>query len=108
LISSWNLSSKSCSNFGRVSGQSMLLRVKDLNCVLQFWCIHDYPALSTLSGWVTKGYFSCVCFDKDPCSRRLKKKICCIGHHHFLPIDHPRIRKRANFDGTVENWEKPE
>jgi hypothetical protein len=37
LISSWNLSSKSCSNFGRVSGQSMLLRVKDLNCVLQFF-----------------------------------------------------------------------
>jgi hypothetical protein len=31
------LSSKSCNNFGRVSGQSMLLRVKNLNCVLWFF-----------------------------------------------------------------------
>jgi hypothetical protein len=37
FVSSWNLSSKSCSNFGSVSGQPILLRVKDLNCVLWFF-----------------------------------------------------------------------
>jgi hypothetical protein len=24
------------------------------------WCIHDYPALSTLSGHTTSGYFACL------------------------------------------------
>jgi hypothetical protein len=37
LISSWNHSSRSCSNFGRVPGQSMLMRVKNLNYVLWFF-----------------------------------------------------------------------
>jgi hypothetical protein len=45
---------------------------------------------------------------KDPCSRRLKNKICYTRHHHFLPTDHPCRRKRANFDGTFENREKAE
>jgi hypothetical protein len=66
------------------------------------WCIHDYSALGTLFGKVTKGYFACVRCDKDPCSRRLKNKICYIGHHRFLPTDHPWRRKRAYFYGTVE------
>ena len=35
-------------------------------------------------------------------------KICYIGHHRFLPTNHPWRRKRADFDGTVENREKPE
>ena len=30
------------------------------------WCIHDYPALSTLSGCTTKGYFACTHCDNDP------------------------------------------
>jgi hypothetical protein len=76
--------------------------------VADLWCIHDYPALSTLSGRVTKGYFACVRCDKDPCSRRLKNKICYTGHRRFLPNDHPWRRKRVDFDGTVENQEKPE
>jgi hypothetical protein len=70
--------------------------------------MHDYPALSTLSGRVTKGYFSCVRCDKDPCSRRLKNKICYIGQRRLLPTDHPWGRKRADFDGVVENRENPE
>ena len=71
------------------------------------WCIHDYPALSTLCGRITRGYFACVHCDKDPCSRRLKNKICYTGHRRFLPTDHPWRRKRAEFDGTFENREKP-
>jgi hypothetical protein len=72
-------------------------------CATILWCIHDYPALSTLSGRVTKGYFACVCCDKDLCSRRLKNKICYTGHRRFLPTDHPWRRKREDFDGTVKN-----
>jgi hypothetical protein len=51
LISSWNLLSKSYNNFGRVSGQSMLFRVKKFKLrVAVLWCIHDYPTLSMLCG----------------------------------------------------------
>jgi hypothetical protein len=32
------------------------------------WCIHDYPALSTLSRRTTKGYFACTHCDKHPLS----------------------------------------
>jgi hypothetical protein len=39
------------------------------------WCIHDYPALSTLSGRTTKGYFACIHCDKHPLSFRLRSKI---------------------------------
>jgi hypothetical protein len=58
-------------------------------CAMVLWCIHDYPAMSTLYGRVRKGYFVCVRCDNDPCSRRLKKKICYIRHCCFLPIDSP-------------------
>ena len=38
------------------------------------WCIHDYPALSTLSGRTTRGYFACIHCDKHPISYGLRKK----------------------------------
>jgi len=44
------------------------------------WCIHDYPALSTLSGRTTKGYFACTHCDKHPLSYSLRSKIGYIGH----------------------------
>ncbi|XP_039818516.1 uncharacterized protein LOC120681025 [Panicum virgatum] len=71
------------------------------------WCIHDYPALSTLSGRVTKGYYACVRCDKNPCSRRIRNKICYIGHRRFLPRDHP-WRTKKYFDGQTEKRDKPE
>jgi hypothetical protein len=39
------------------------------------WCIHDYPALSTLLGHTTKGYFACIYCDKHPLSYSLRSKI---------------------------------
>jgi hypothetical protein len=39
------------------------------------WCIHDYPALSTLSGRTTKGSFACRHCDKDPLSYSTRGKI---------------------------------
>jgi hypothetical protein len=71
------------------------------------WCIHDYPALSTLSGRVTTGYYACVRCDKNPCSRRLRNKICYIGHRRFLPRDHV-WRTKFFFDGQTEEREQPE
>ena len=29
-------------------------------CAAVIWCIHDFPALSTLLGQTTKGYYACV------------------------------------------------
>jgi hypothetical protein len=56
------------------------------------WCIHDFPALHTLSGRLTAGYQACVRCDKDPCSERIRNKLCWIGSRRFLPLDH-RWRK---------------
>ena len=48
-------------------------------CAAVIWCIHDFPALHTLSGRLAAGYAACVRCDKDPCSRRIRNKICYDG-----------------------------
>ena len=70
------------------------------------WCIHDFPALHTWSGRITAGYQACVRCDKDPCSRRIRNKICFIGHRRFLVKNH-RWRRSKEFDGQTENRDKP-
>jgi hypothetical protein len=70
------------------------------------WCIHDFPALHTLSGRITADYQACVRCDKDPCSKRIRNKICFIGHHHFLPPNH-RWRRSEEFNGETKTREKP-
>jgi hypothetical protein len=70
------------------------------------WCIHDFPALHTLSGRITAGYQACVRCDKDPCSKRIRNKICFIGHHRFLPQNHP-WRKSLDFNGETEPRDMP-
>jgi hypothetical protein len=52
------------------------------------WCIHDYLALSTLSGHTTKGYFACIHCDKHPLSYSLRSKIGYFGHYHLHPNGH--------------------
>ena len=91
---------KGISTFDAVSRKTF-----DLHAAV-IWCIHDYPALSTLSGRVTRGYYACVRCDKNPCSRRIRNKICYIGHRRFLPADHPWRRKKC-FDGqvTIKTWQ---
>lgn len=88
---------KGVSTFDASSGKMFDLHVAVI------WCIHDYPTLSTLSGRVTRGYCACVHCDKNPCSKRIRSKICYIGHR-FLPRDHP-WRKKKCFDGRVEEEE---
>ena len=58
---------------------------KDLKlCAAVLWCIHDYHALSTLSGHTTKGFFACLHCDKDPLSYSIRSKRCYIGHCRLL------------------------
>ena len=71
-------------------------------CAAVLWCIHDFPALSTLSGRTTKGYYACIYCDKNPLSRSLRKKLGYLGHHCYLPRDHP-WRKSLDFVGKTED-----
>ena len=66
------------------------------------WSINDYPALGTLSGQTTKGYYACVHCDKNPLSRRLKNKIGYTGHRRYLPTDHDWCKYTKEFDGNTE------
>jgi hypothetical protein len=52
------------------------------------WGIYDYPALSTLLGCTTKGYFACIHCEKHRLSYSLRSKIGHFGHYHFLPNGH--------------------
>ena len=70
------------------------------------WCIHDYPALSTLSGRTTRGYFACIHCDKHPLSYSLRSKIGYIGHYRFLPRGH-RLRRNNEFVGLHESNDEP-
>jgi hypothetical protein len=70
------------------------------------WCIHDFPALHTLSGRITAGYQACVRCDKEPCSKKIRNKICFIGHRRFLPQNH-RWRRSKEFNGEAETRNKP-
>ena len=71
------------------------------------WCIHDFLALSTLSGQTTKGYYACIYCDKNPLSRRLRKKLGYLEHYRYLPRNHP-WRKSLDFDGETEDRDAPE
>jgi len=96
LLALW----KGVSTYDAVSGKKFDLRAAVL------WCIHDYPALSTLSGRTTKGYYACIHCDKNPLSRALRGKIAYIGHRRFLPKDH-EWRKSLAFDGRRETRDAP-
>jgi hypothetical protein len=86
--------------YDAITGKSFKLRAAVL------WCIHDYPALSTLSGRTTKGYFACLHCDKHPLSYGLRSKIGYIGHFHFLPKERP-LRRNSEFAGLHESNDPP-
>jgi hypothetical protein len=92
---------KGVSTYDACTGRKFDLRAAVL------WCIHDYPALSTLSGRTTKGYYACIYCDKDPLSRAIRNKVCYIGHRRYLPKTHAWRRSLA-FDGKRENKEAPQ
>jgi hypothetical protein len=96
LLQLWN----GVRTYDALSGKNFDLRAVVL------WCIHDYPALSTLSGRTTKGYFACIHCDKNPLSYRLRSKIGYFGHFRFLPMGH-RLRRNNEFVGLHESNEPP-
>jgi len=59
--------------YDAITGKMFKLRAAVL------WCIHDYPAQSTLSGRTTKGYFACIHCDKHPLSYGLRRKLGILG-----------------------------
>ena len=71
------------------------------------WCIHDYPALSTLSGRTTKGYFACIHCDKHPLSYGVRSKIGYFGHFRFLLKGH-RLQRNNEYAGLHESDDPPE
>jgi len=83
-----------------ITGKDFKLRATML------WCIHDYPALSTLSSRTTKGYFTCLHCDKDPLSYAIRSKLCYIGNCHFLPRRH-RMCTNNEYANLHERKERP-
>jgi hypothetical protein len=57
-----------------------------------------------LFGEKTKGYTGCIkCMDDTNAVHLSEnKKMIYMGHHRFLPMDHPYLRNRKDFDETIE------
>ena len=77
--------------------------------VVIIWCIHDYPALGTMSGRTTHGYNACARCDRNPLSYAILSKICYTGHRRFLAKNkpHPRKYRRHVFNAKHENRDAP-
>ncbi|XP_021758767.1 uncharacterized protein LOC110723717 [Chenopodium quinoa] len=73
------------------------------------WTISDFPAYAMLSGWSTKGKFSCPNCNHKTWSKYLKysKKMCYMGHRSSLKENHPWRRNKRAFDGNVETRPPP-
>ncbi|XP_071679830.1 uncharacterized protein [Lolium perenne] len=68
---------------------------------------NPYGNMSNSYAWrATAGYQACVRCDKENCSKKLRNKICFIGHRRWLPRHHP-WRNSKEFDGASESREKP-
>ena len=70
------------------------------------WCIHDFPALSTMSGRTTKSYYACTHCNENPLSQALRNKVGYFGLCCYLPMDYP-WRRSLVFDGKRENQSAP-
>ena len=79
----------------------------DLRALL-FVTINDWPALSNLSGQSNKGYQACTHCLEETDSLYLKnyRNVVYMGHHRFLPLNHPLRRKGKHFKGEQETRAK--
>ena len=71
--------------------------------------VSDFPTYSNLSGWSNKGYNACLWCGNSTHSIYLPfgRRICYIGHHRWLPNDHPFHSDADAFDGTIETRNAP-
>ncbi|KAF7132507.1 hypothetical protein RHSIM_Rhsim09G0076000 [Rhododendron simsii] len=68
-----------------------------------WWTLHDWPALGDISGWRTKGHYSCYTCNDEPYFESLRSKTAYTNHRAYLPEDHAERRKRLAFNGKPEN-----
>ncbi|GFZ03435.1 hypothetical protein Acr_16g0000590 [Actinidia rufa] len=66
------------------------------------WTIHDWPAFGDISGWRTKGHYSCYTCNDEPYFESLRSKTAYINHRCYLPENHPERRKRVAYNGKQE------
>ncbi|GJY27727.1 CACTA transposable element [Tanacetum coccineum] len=72
------------------------------------WTINDFPARSSLSGWIGQGYFACPTCNKETPATRVRGKIAYVGYRRFLRVSHPMRNKKKEFQGEVERVHPPE
>ncbi|XP_026459565.1 uncharacterized protein LOC113360250 [Papaver somniferum] len=89
--------------FDNFTGSEFLMRSRLL------WAIHDFPALGTLSGCLTHGYFACPSCGEETDAEWLpySKKLCYMGHRRCLPTKHKFRDDKTNFSGGVEHGKAP-
>ncbi|KAF7116020.1 hypothetical protein RHSIM_RhsimUnG0041600 [Rhododendron simsii] len=68
-----------------------------------WWTLHDWPALGDISGWRTKGHYSCYTCNDEPYFELLRSKTAYTNHRAYLPEDHVERRKRLAYNGKHEN-----
>ncbi|XP_028101245.1 uncharacterized protein LOC114300576 [Camellia sinensis] len=66
------------------------------------WTIHDWPAFGDISGWRTKGHYSCYTCNDEPYFESLTSKTAYSNHRCYLPDDHPERRKSRAYNGKHE------
>ncbi|GFS41714.1 ribosomal RNA processing Brix domain protein [Actinidia rufa] len=66
------------------------------------WTIHDWPAFGDISGWRTKGHYSCYTCNDEPYFESLRSKTAYINHRCYLPENHLERRKRVAYNGKQE------
>ncbi|KAL4388416.1 hypothetical protein GQ457_09G021810 [Hibiscus cannabinus] len=68
------------------------------------WTINDFPAYANLSGWSTRGEYSCPCCGYSTASKWLKhsRKFCYMCHRRWLEPNHRFRTDKHSFDGTEE------
>ncbi|XP_071906106.1 uncharacterized protein [Coffea arabica] len=73
------------------------------------WTISDFPGYAMLSGWSTKGEYTCPICHKFTHARRLTHsfKYCYMGHRRFLDSKHKFRKQTQFFDGTEEHGKRP-
>ncbi|XP_028074146.1 uncharacterized protein LOC114276562 [Camellia sinensis] len=70
------------------------------------WMIHDWPAFGDISGWRTKGHYSCYTCNDEPYFESLRSKTAYSNHRCYLPDDHPERQKSRAYNGKHEKWKR--
>ncbi|XP_028118539.1 uncharacterized protein LOC114316078 [Camellia sinensis] len=68
--------------------------------------IHDWPAFSDMSGWRTKGHYSCYTCNDEPYFESLRSNTTYNSHRCYLPDDHPERQKSRAYNGKHEKWKR--